>query len=48
MIAKLPDKGEKLQKRLEELSLELAELRSERNVIDLDAFTTEFQQGLNV
>ncbi|KOM30563.1 hypothetical protein LR48_Vigan01g011700 [Vigna angularis] len=48
MISKLPDKGEKLQKRLAELSLELAELKSERNVIDLDDFTTEFEQGLNV
>ncbi|WVZ26466.1 hypothetical protein V8G54_005010 [Vigna mungo] len=48
MISKLPDKGEKLQKRLAELSLELADLKSERNVIDLDDFTTEFEQGLNV
>jgi len=48
MISKLPDKGEKLQKRLAELSSELAELKSERNVIDLDDFTTEFQQGLNL
>jgi len=48
MISKLPDRGQKLQKRLAELSLELAELESERNVIDLDDFTTEFQRGLNV
>ncbi|CAJ1937777.1 unnamed protein product [Sphenostylis stenocarpa] len=48
MISKLPDKGEKLQKRLAELNLVLAELKSERNVIDLDDFTTEFQQVLNM
>ncbi|XP_022632577.1 protein CHROMATIN REMODELING 24 isoform X2 [Vigna radiata var. radiata] len=48
MISKLPDKGEKLQKRLVELSSELAELKSERKVIDLDDFTTEFEKGLNV
>lgn len=49
MASKLPDKGEKLQKRLAELNLELAELkREERNVVDLDDFTTEFQRVLNV
>ncbi|KAL2342897.1 hypothetical protein Fmac_004182 [Flemingia macrophylla] len=49
MICRLPDKGEKLQKRLVELNLELAELkRGERNVVDLDDFTTEFQRVLNV
>ncbi|XP_020204697.1 protein CHROMATIN REMODELING 24 isoform X2 [Cajanus cajan] len=49
LISRLPDKGEKLQKRLVELNLELAELeRGETNVVDLDDFTTEFQRVLNV
>ncbi|RDY00771.1 Protein CHROMATIN REMODELING 24, partial [Mucuna pruriens] len=45
MISKLPDKGEKLKKRLAGLNLELAELkREERNVVDFDDFTSEFQR----
>lgn len=49
MISRLPDKGEKLQKRMEELNLELAKLRMEqRNVIDLDDITSEFERVLNV
>lgn len=49
MISRLPDKGEKLQKRMEELNLELAKLRMEqRNVIDLDDITSDFQRVLNV
>ncbi|KAJ1387805.1 SNF2-related, N-terminal domain [Sesbania bispinosa] len=49
MISKLPDKGEKLQKRMAELNLELAKLKMEQgNVVDLDDFTSEFQRVLNV
>lgn len=49
MISRLPDKGEKLQKRMEELNLELAKLRMEqRNIIDLDDITSDFQRVLNV
>ena len=49
MVSKLPDKGEKLQKKLAELNLELAKLQmEERTSADLDDFTSEFQRVLNV
>ncbi|XP_027342704.1 protein CHROMATIN REMODELING 24 [Abrus precatorius] len=49
MISKLPDKGEKLQKQIAELNLELAKLKSEeKDVVDLDDFTSDFQRVLNV
>ncbi|KAK7358796.1 hypothetical protein VNO77_00735 [Canavalia gladiata] len=49
MISKLPDKGERLQKQIAELNLELARLKEEeRNVVDLDDFTDEFQKVLNM
>ncbi|MED6135125.1 Protein CHROMATIN REMODELING 24 [Stylosanthes scabra] len=49
MISRLPDKGEKLQKRLRELNLELTKLEmEERTGADLDDFTSEFQSVLNV
>ncbi|KAK7318422.1 hypothetical protein RJT34_03122 [Clitoria ternatea] len=44
MVSRLPDKGEKLRNRMEELHLELAMLKAE----DLDDFTDEFQRVLNV
>lgn len=49
MASKLPDKGEKLRKRIGELNSELAKLKTEQgNVVDLDDFTSEFQRVLNV
>jgi hypothetical protein len=49
MITKLPDKGEKLRKRIVELNLELAMLKAEKeNNADLYDFTSEFQRVLNV
>lgn len=49
MISRLPDRGEKLQQRLAELNSELSKLKmEEREVIDLDDITGEFQRVLNV
>ncbi|XP_028770191.1 protein CHROMATIN REMODELING 24 isoform X2 [Neltuma alba] len=49
MISRLPDKGEKLQQRLAELNSELSKLKiEERNVIDLDDISEEFQRVVNV
>lgn len=52
MISRLPDKGEKIQKQIIELNLELEKLRegeaAERGVIDLDEISGDFQKRLNV
>ncbi|OIW18154.1 hypothetical protein TanjilG_31274 [Lupinus angustifolius] len=49
MISKLPDKGEKLRRRIGELNIELANLKKEESsVIDLDDFSSEFERVLNV
>lgn len=50
MVSRLPDKGEKIQKQIGELNAELYRLGTgevegnERNVIDLDDITGEFQR----
>ncbi|KAI4345067.1 hypothetical protein L6164_012234 [Bauhinia variegata] len=49
MISRLPDSGEKIQKRIAELNSELDKLKmTERTVVDLDDVTGEFQRVLNV
>ncbi|XP_057419556.1 protein CHROMATIN REMODELING 24 isoform X2 [Lotus japonicus] len=49
MVSKLPDKGEKLHKRMAELNVMLTKLKMEqREIIDLDDFTSDFQRVLNV
>ncbi|KAK4772718.1 hypothetical protein SAY86_014493 [Trapa natans] len=52
MISRLPDKGEKIQKQIVELNLELNNLiegePAGREVIDLDEFSSGFQKQLNV
>lgn len=49
MISKLPDKGEKLRKRITELNRALTKLKMEQtNVVDLDDITDEFERVVNV
>lgn len=52
MVARLPDKGEKLRKQIAELNSELFKIReaerTENKVIDLDDLSGEFQAVLNV
>ncbi|KAG6717084.1 hypothetical protein I3842_04G080000 [Carya illinoinensis] len=52
MVARLPDKGEKLRKQIAELNSELYKIseaeRTENKVIDLDDLSGEFQAVLNV
>ena len=52
MVARLPDKGEKIEKQIAELKSELDEIRkvksTEKQVIDLDDLTGDLQRILNV
>ncbi|XP_058731078.1 protein CHROMATIN REMODELING 24-like isoform X2 [Vicia villosa] len=49
MVSKLPDKGEKLRKRITELNRALTKLKMEQtNVVDLDDITDEFERVVNV
>lgn len=48
-MSRLPDKGEKLEIQLVELSGELQRLKQKgKDVIDLDSFNDDFQRVLNV
>lgn len=49
IVSRLPDKGEKLEIQLVELSGELQRLKQKgKDVIDLDSFNDDFQRVLNV
>ncbi|CAI8619164.1 unnamed protein product [Vicia faba] len=49
MVSKLPDKGEKLRKRITELNRALTKLKMEQtNVVNLDDITDEFERVVNV
>jgi hypothetical protein len=52
MVARLPDKGEKLEKQIAELKSELYKIRkaerTENQVIDLDSLSGDLQRVLNV
>lgn len=52
MVARLPDKGEKLQKQIADLNSELFKIRAaeetQNEVIDLDDLSGELQRVLNV
>lgn len=52
MVARLPDRGEKIEKQITELKSELDEIRkakrTEKQVIDLDDLTEDLQRVLNV
>lgn len=51
MISKLPDKGEKIQKHIEELNAELYRTKmakENKEVIDLDGVTAKIERVLKV
>ena len=52
MVSRLPDRGEKIQIQIAELNAELDRIKieseSEKEVIDLDSFSGDFNRALNV